>query len=295
MADSPTWGIGGPAFAAGYLLALGLVAIVVMLVRWRLRAPADGSPTWPPGSPNAGLAPEELAFLAGGMRRAVEATVVALREQGLVASGARTGQVVTAGAPMPAGLTPFQWAVRDRTGATVGVRMSTLSSMVTNSQAAAELRRRLIGLGLVVTPARARMHRQLAWWPTAFLVVGFTRLVTGASRHHQVGFLVVELVFTVVVAIVAALRTRFEVLTSRGRGVLATARRISTPLRTGSLPGQRAHAYALFGAAAIWAADRDLAQQLGFPQPSTGGGGDDGGGGGGGGCGGGCGGGGCGG
>jgi hypothetical protein len=134
------------------------------------------------------------------------------------------------------------------------------------------------------------MHRQLAWWPTAFLLVGFTRLVAGTSRHHPVGFLAVELIFTVVIAVVAALRTRFEVLTSRGRGVLATARRVSTPLRTGSLPGQRAYAYALFGAAAIWAADRDLAQQLGFPQPSASGGDSsgDGGGCGGGGCGGGC-------
>ncbi|ONH22130.1 hypothetical protein BL253_36615 [Pseudofrankia asymbiotica] len=286
-ADSPTWGISGPAFAVGYLVALVLVALGVMLVRWRLRAPAVGSPVWPPRRSDAGLAPEELAFLAGGARRAVETTVVALREQGLAASGAGTGRVVTAGAPGPGTLTPFQRAVRDRSGAAAGVRMSTLTSMVVNSPATDDLRRRLVGLGLVVTPARARMHRKFAWWPTAFLVVGFIRLVTGASRHHPVGVLAVELILTVVIAIVAALRTRFEVLTSRGRGLLATARRVSTPLRTGSLPGQRAQAYALFGAAAIWAADSDLARQLGFPQPSASGGGDSAGGCGGGGCGGG--------
>jgi uncharacterized protein (TIGR04222 family) len=68
------WGISGPQFVALYVVAL-IVATIVTFV-WRSRS---RNAVVPPGQPP--LTPEQIAFLAGGPNRMVDAALAALIER----------------------------------------------------------------------------------------------------------------------------------------------------------------------------------------------------------------------
>src|SRR6185437_10372660 len=81
-----------------------------------------------------------------------------------------------------------------------------------------------------------------------------------------VAFLVVLIVLTFVVW---RLSLRVPNVTPAGRATLREARVESEALRSGSLPGDRALAVALFGIGALWLAEPALASELGFAQASA--------------------------
>jgi uncharacterized membrane protein YgcG len=128
-------------------------------------------------------------------------------------------------------------------------------------------------------------------WFVPLLALGAARVAAGSTNGRPVGFLVVFLLVTVVVA--AALARRVPNATELGRRTLQALRAEHPRPGSGASPAQLSMATALFGAGVLWAADTDIAMMLRVPREqgfSAGFGGDGGGGGGGGG---GCGGGGC--
>jgi hypothetical protein len=119
------------------------------------------------------------------------------------------------------------------------------------------------------------------------------RVVAGRGNGRPVGFLVLFLLVTAVVA--AALARRVPDATELGRRTLQALRAEHPRPVSGSSPAQLSMATALFGAGVLWAADSDIAMMLRVPREQgfyarfggDGGAGGGGGGGGGGGCGGG--------
>lgn len=279
-----TWGIDGPTFAGLYLLALATVTAVFYIARQSLLGPPAGPP--PGGWPV--LPREDLAYLSGGLRRAVDVAVISLNEQGLLARAGRVdGTMHVVGAPAPGTISAFEQAVGEAVARTGRARSGSLAVALAAHPAVTAMRERLLGIGALASQQRATTARRVAWLYVALLAVGIARAAVGASRHHPVGFLVIEMLATALAAAVGAASVRYPAPSQRGRTLLSQAQEGSTALRSGGLPGQRALAVALFGPAALWAADQELARHLGFSSPTSG---SDGGGGGcgGGGCGGGC-------
>ncbi|ADP80274.1 TIGR04222 domain-containing membrane protein [Pseudofrankia inefficax] len=279
-----TWGVSGPTFAGVYLLLLATVTAVFWIARQSLLGPGG-----PPPSGSTALPADDLAYLSGGLRRAVDVAVISLSERGLLAREGRIGGAMrVVGAPPPGTVSAFEWAVGDAVARTGRARSGLLAAQLAGHPTVEAMRERLLALGALATRERARTARRVAWLYVALLALGIARLVAGASRHRPVGFLTLEMLASVVLAAVAAASVRYPAPSQRGQLLLSQARAASAGLRSGGLPGQRALAVALFGPPALWAADQELARHLGFSSPSSGSGGDSGGGCGGGGCGGGC-------
>jgi len=140
-------------------------------------------------------------------------------------------------------------------------------------------------------------HLAQVLWFVPLLLLGAARMTAGVARGRPVGFLLLLMVATVVLA--AEMGLRVPRLTRRGKRALELLRsetpapEVATVGVGGLAPAQLGLAMALFGAGVLWTADADLATALKVPRetgsanPSTAGGcGGGGGGGGGGGCGG---------
>jgi len=285
-----TWGVSGPQFLLLYLVLFAVTVLGVVLARRRALA-SDGAAV------PARLDPYEAAELNGGDDLVViTAASNLLRGGSLVSTGRRRGQparLATGPAPGPAAH-PVEWAVYQEVAARPNRRLKDLRAGLEQGSALAAPRERLRLRGLAPTPEQRARYRAAALWFLPLLALGAARVVAGSANGRPVGFLVVFLLVTVVVA--AALAGRVPNATELGRRTLRALRAEHPRPGSGASPAQLSMATALFGAGVLWAADTDIAMMLRVPreQGFSAGFGGDGGGDGGGGCGGGgCGGGGC--
>lgn len=290
-------GWSGPAFLFAYVLAmfgaLFLSAPARRLCRLGRRAAGASAPL--------ASSPYELACLAGGKERAIQAALVSLTQRGALKAAA-DGSGFEVADQLPRGAHALEAELyreieSGRGGAT--------QLMHTGLRALPPLQARLEQSGLVhpSSPADVRCWRWAGCLPLlAVMSLGILRAVVGVSRDRPIGFLVILLVISLVIVLVKLAVT--PGLTVRGQAHLQEMRRRNAALGTTAM--QRATqlsaadltlGVALFGAAALGAESLAWMKPLLFPTPQ-GGGGDGGSGssssdGGGSSCGGGCGGGGC--
>ncbi|OHV37079.1 MULTISPECIES: TIGR04222 domain-containing membrane protein [Pseudofrankia] len=257
------WGASGPDFVIGYALTLlALMVVAAFLVRWA-RGPREA----PTVSPNA-LTRDEVAYLTGGPQRVVETAVVHLHARELVATGPTAGALTLTGLPWL--LSPAESAVRARIGATGTGQPARLAGYLAADPALAALRAHLVRQHLSPSPEQVRAVRLAALVFVPLFAVGLRRVVSGHARHSSLGFLIFELVVTIVAALVVIAVSSPR--TPAGDRLVAQLRADRAELRTGGGPDERALAVAVFGPPALLAAAPDLARRLGFPGPSVRGG-----------------------
>ncbi|GAB1511183.1 TIGR04222 domain-containing membrane protein [Actinophytocola sp. KF-1] len=190
------WGLSGPEFL--WLYGAGLVAGIVVAI-WRRVAVRRPRLT----DPGGWLAPEELGFLAGGPRRAVDVAVARLVRAGAVrvdrrgtltdvSEGRRTGR--------PLDDAVLATLTSPRTIRAVGARTSA-------DPALTRIGDELVRRGLLVAPARAVQARRLG--PVllyVLLAVGVVRWLNGVANDLPVGYLTVLLVATLVAVVLLSIR-----------------------------------------------------------------------------------------
>ncbi|MFY1650801.1 TIGR04222 domain-containing membrane protein [Solwaraspora sp. WMMB762] len=290
MTPGETWGIPGPTFLAVF----GLTALVLLVANLGYRRIALAGH----GGRTGSLGGAEVAYLNGGGRLAVYASLAALRSAGSVDVGTR-GTLRAAG-PLPTGAGQLDQAVHHAAQRQVRVRDLQTDQWVTD--ALHRMRDGLVCAGLAIGDGQRRTARLLAGTVGILAAVGVLRVFAGAANNRPVGYLVLMLAVTVPVALVLFFsvprRTRAanRLLTK----LRSQYRHLSPTLRpapaTYGVAGA-AMGVGVFGAASLWAMDPAFAgtaeiQRVSAGTGSSGWGGDsggDGGGGcGGGGCGGGC-------
>lgn len=191
------WGLSGPEFL--WLYSAGLVAGIAVAI-WRRMAVRRPRLTEPPGR----LAPEELGFLAGGPRRAVDVAVARLLRAGAVrvdrrgtlsdvTEGRRTGH--------PLDDAVLATLTSPRTVRALGARAQGDPALTAIGDA-------LVRRGLLVAPARAVRARRLG--PVVLYVlfaVGVVRWINGVANDLPVGYLTALLAATLVVIVLLTIRS----------------------------------------------------------------------------------------
>jgi uncharacterized protein (TIGR04222 family) len=287
-----TWGISGPRFLLLYLALFAVTVLWVVLARRQVLAAGDE-----PAVPGH-LDPYEAAELNGGGDLVVLTAVSNLLRGGhLATAGRRRGQQarLAAGTAPDAAAHPVEWAVFQQVAASPNRRLKDLQATLGQAPALAAVRERLRLRGLAPGPEQRARYRAMGLWFLPLLALGVARVVAGSANGRPVGFLVLFLLVTVVVA--AVLVRRAPHATELGRRTLKRLRAEHPKPGLGASPAQLSMGTALFGAGVLWVADTDTAISLRIPREPGGFpggyGGEGGGGGSCGGGGGGCGGGGC--
>jgi uncharacterized protein (TIGR04222 family) len=259
-AEGGTWGISGPAFAGGYLVAMVVSLIGTLLIRrWirrgrRLRRE---------------LHAYEVAYLIGGPRRTIATAVAGLRADGAIeTSGDRDQNLRAIGGPRTM-RTQLDTAIHStlRAGRVTTARM--LGTGYDVRRAVDKIRDGLVRDGLAVGP-RQRLRSRLA---VALLVgllgVGVVRLVAGIRNDRPVGQLTSMLMVLTVVTVILLLRTPRS-LRSGTAAVEAVRSRnahldpsMSPAWTTYGAPGA-ALGVALFGMAALTSIDPEFAAAAGL-------------------------------
>lgn len=283
-----TWGISGPTFLELYA-ALAIVAIIATILVRRALARS----LTPPPAPMA-VNPEEVAYLHRGPELAVLAALSALHVAGSIASADRR-RLQAVGTVQPEA-SELELAIHR--SAQQPVRRAELPGAQPVAEALGRIERRLIDVGLLLSPEQRSRIRRTGWMLWAVVAVGALRAVAGNIAGRPIGFLLALLAVVAVVATVFSFAAPRR--THRGTAELATLRTAHTSLSPRSRPdwqvygpGGAALGVAVFGTSALWAAEPAWAKELGVRTPSVGYTGGTGGGGCGGGGGGSCGGGGC--
>jgi uncharacterized protein (TIGR04222 family) len=290
------WVITVPWFPAIYGVLLGLATLRAALP---LIGPAPGSMVDP-----SGLDSYETAMLHGGERLAVIAAITELRQAGAIGPG-QEARTIQATGQLPVTAHPVEEAVYARLAERYDQPFTTVRDEASSAPALTGLRDRLIQGGLLLNSKQARSTRLQSMWLLPVLALGLVWLAVGASNEasntDSVGFFAVLMLASV--GVLLWLMWWPLPLTRRGYVALKHLRQRHSALTPGRLYGPTwgapSLAVALFGTAAFWAIDSDLAAWLSLPRDSwsaptaSAGGGGCGGGGCGGGGGGGCGGGGC--
>ncbi|MEJ2886265.1 TIGR04222 domain-containing membrane protein [Actinomycetospora aeridis] len=213
-----TWGISGPAFLGIYALLLVASALVApVLVRrldWRV-ARRDGE------APAPDATVEDLALLAGGPARLVQAAIARLVEGGVLRVGRDRHLTVTGRAPIgeldedvvdavastPTGVTPMGVTMRMRGAASIR-----------------DLREASRRRGLFHDPAAVARCRTVAFVVVGLVVVlGLARLAAGIARGASIVFLVILVLVAVGVVLTVAVVPK-DRPTLRGRATVAAAR-----------------------------------------------------------------------
>ncbi|MHC1562285.1 TIGR04222 domain-containing membrane protein [Actinomycetospora sp. C-140] len=224
----PTWGISGPLFLLVYVVLLVAAAIVGPMLRRSLdrRSARDHGEA---AAPDASV--EDLALLAGGRRRLVEAAIARLVEGGVlrVSTDRRLG--FTGRPPIGELDETVVGAVEARPSTTAGiVARTTPSAAVRDLETGAQRR------GLLHDPAAVRRTKTIGTIAAvAVFVLGVARVAAGIARDAAVGVLVV----LVVVAAVVSFTTLFvstRRVTPRGTATLSQAWSREMQSRTGGAP-----------------------------------------------------------
>nr|WP_290223577.1 TIGR04222 domain-containing membrane protein [Trichocoleus desertorum] len=213
------------------------------LLRWLLRYPNQGAVT------SSDLDLYEVAFLAAGRKRAVEAAIVHLVQQRYLQPKSKI-QALSVTKPLPQGSHPLEEAVA--TAARAKGSVHHVRGAVTD--VAEEIGDRLREKGLLLPYWRAFLGQ---WVPAllviALLLLGISKISVGLERHKPVGFLMILCLFTGF----AAIRCLIPVRLSRyGQKVLQNLLQEKASLKQVALNGGVEHssvglAFALFGTASL--------------------------------------------
>jgi uncharacterized protein (TIGR04222 family) len=207
-------GLSGPEFLEIYWIALAVATAFALFVRLRLRAGRSGESA-------RSLDIDEMAYLAGGPKRVVEAAVARLIEVEALRPSRRgtvqaTGTVVAQNAVDRAVL-----ADASRRGRRT---VNLLVPAVSRTEAVTGVGNRLIDLGLLVAPETAKSLLRLGVVPLGVVfAVGLVRWVNGLRIGAPVGWLTLQLMITAVLAVLLV-RHRDLQRTSEGDRVLQNAR-----------------------------------------------------------------------
>jgi len=247
-----------------YIVLLALTIVAGFLIpRWLKR---EGHP---------GLVTDigELAYLAGGMARFTD-TVVAhlLATRALAMVGKKGFQALTRGV----GRTEIELTVLALPG-----ELSWKEISRSLEPYAEPIKRRLVADWLMMD---ARQTQQMRFWQTLpyFLLLPFgaIKVIVDEMRHHPVGFLVLLLILTAILALIRW--SAVDRLTRGGHAALRGARNKAARLKLAPTPKETDLAVALFGTVVLVASGWSGFHE--FRTARLGGGGRSGGGGGCGGC-----------
>jgi uncharacterized protein (TIGR04222 family) len=181
----------GPEFLSFYLSVASAAIVLAFIGRWYLRKPALQSP-----DESSSLDAYEIAYLAGGKDRAVDAAIASLVQRGHLQPLTRTLDLRTA---LPSNSHPLERAIAQSIG-TSG-RPDKIRKAVTSATNSIE--DRLQNLGLLVNSSQAKLVQWLPALPVfAVLLLGIAKIIVGISRQKPVGFLVVLCIITAIVGFV---------------------------------------------------------------------------------------------
>jgi uncharacterized protein (TIGR04222 family) len=243
-----TWGISGPSFLRIYLAVSAVVLIGTLLYRRQL----FGGRATPP----ARLSPQAVAYLNGGAKLAIYACLGGLRTAGAI--GVQADRRLRQTGPLPAGATALDQAVYNAVGGRVRARELAGHEWV--KTAIGTLREELERDGLVATAERRRAYRGCLLLMVGLVALGVARLVAGIANDKPVGYLALALIFMVLATVVLFLHTARR--TTAGETALLRLRADHRYLAPAQRPSWRTYGaadagmgIALFGTAALWAAD----------------------------------------
>lgn len=190
----------GPDFLVFYVALFVVVTGCAAALRWLLRFPDDA-----PGPEALDLTPSEVAFLAGGEERTVNAAIVRLvhdRAVEIDASARRLAQAENATAASAPELEQVICSAAAKEG---GVSIAKVRDKART--ALAQIRARLEELGLIVDRDRQWAATGIPVGVTLIApIVGLIKIVIGMARERPVGGLVFLCVLSVVFAFAAFAR-----------------------------------------------------------------------------------------
>ncbi len=168
----------GPEFIAFYLLVASAAIVLAYILRWYLRKPALHSP-----DVSSSLDAYEIAYLAGGNNRAVDAAIASLVQRGHLQPLIET---LALGSALPSNSHSLERAIAqtvEKSGKPAQIRQAVTSA--TNS-----IGERLKDLGLLVNSSQPQVVQWLPVLPVfAVLLLGSAKIMVGISRHKPVGSL----------------------------------------------------------------------------------------------------------
>ncbi|MGW1452353.1 TIGR04222 domain-containing membrane protein [Micromonospora sp. NPDC002411] len=254
-ASGDTWGISGPTFLRYYLLATAVVVVVAVYHRIRLAANSTTAMTADP------LGPQQVAYLNGGPRLAVNAAIGGLRGSGAI--GVRPDRRLTTIGAAPTGLTPLDQAIH--WAAHQHARVGDLPRDERVRVALDQIRNGLEQRGLLTNDAQRARARFWTRLLIGLLGLGVLRLASGLFSGRPVGYLLLTLVALLIVTLVLR---RPPAVTRAGRAALRGVRREHTHLAPASAPAYATYGaagaamgVALYGTASLWALDPGFAEQ----------------------------------
>jgi uncharacterized protein (TIGR04222 family) len=266
-AAGDTWGIPGPSFLGYFIAAVLVVSILSALHRRALfagRADAEVDR----------LGPQQIAYLNGRERLAVYTAIGGLRAAEAIGSGPDKTLVQTG--PLPAGATPLDTAVYNAAGRRVRAREVNGDQWVV--AALTQLREGLEASGLTVTAAQRRAAGLWSLAGVALIVLGAARLVAGVRNDRPVGFLFPAIVFAIIFAALALVKSR-AVQTRAAAKALKVLRMRHVYLDPSHSPSYATYGaagaamgVALYGAASLYAMDPAFAAEAEIQRISASGG-----------------------
>ncbi|MFD4253395.1 TIGR04222 domain-containing membrane protein [Amycolatopsis thermoflava] len=230
------WGLSGPQFLWGYLAALVVGVAVTSGIRWAVRRPR-------PRTETGQLSAEEIGFLSGGPRHAVQVAITRLVESGELGLD-DNGFLSGAGAGGTTGSRLGDLVLRELAATR---KMSLVVVNLAGHPAVTDIGTGLVRRGLLVDPARARRARWFA--PVvlyALFVVGVVRWINGIANDLPIGYLTYLLTATILLAAYLAnpITGTVKARTTHGdRALDAALRDASEPLIRVAVSGPRAHPY----------------------------------------------------
>lgn len=264
-AGSDTWGISGPDFLRIYVGAIALAVVAAIVLRLLATRENSATPIQPP-------TPAEVAYLHGGAERAVYSSLAGLRAVGVVDVGNLKELVVTG--PAPVGLTRLDHAVYEAAGRHVQASRLAEEAGVRSALTTLDDDVRRAGW-LLDGDARAKL-RLGSYLVLAVVVLGVVRMGAGLANDKPVA----TLLLLVILAVVAwLLLRRVPRLSGSGKRAIGSARTANPHLSPQQAPAWSTYGLtgaamgvALYGTAALWAADPAFASAAGLRQQSGGGG-----------------------
>jgi len=186
------WGLSGPEFLNIYWIALGISVLFAIGVRIRMRASRGDAPA---GSVDV----DELAYLAGGPRRVVEASLARLIEAEALRS-TRRGTVARIG--KATAVNAVDRAVLADASRYSNRTVSLLMATVAQSDAVKAIETRLGETGMLIEPATAKRQLRVGALPMVVLfAIGVARWVNGIAIGAPVGWLTLQLIITAVLVV----------------------------------------------------------------------------------------------